>query len=88
MIAVEPAASAVLSGKPAGPHMIQGIGAGFIPQVLDRAVIDEIIQVSDAQSFQMTRALLRKEGIIAGLSSGAAVHAAVEVHSGMRTGTS
>ena len=79
MIAVEPAASAVLSGKPAGPHMIQGIGAGFIPQVLDRAVIDEIIQVSDAQSFQMTRALLRKEGIIAGLSSGAAVYAAVEV---------
>jgi cysteine synthase A len=79
MIAVEPAASAVLSGKPAGPHMIQGIGAGFIPQVLDRAVIDEIIRVSDAQSFQMTRALLRKEGIIAGLSSGAAVHAAVEI---------
>jgi cysteine synthase len=79
MIAVEPAGSAVLSGKPAGSHMIQGIGAGFIPQVLDRAVIDEIIQVSDAQSFQMTRALLRKEGIIAGLSSGAAVHAAMEI---------
>ena len=79
MIAVEPASSAVLSGKPAGSHMIQGIGAGFIPQVLDRSVIDEIIPVTDAQAFRMTRMLLRKEGIIAGISSGAALHAAVEV---------
>jgi len=79
MIAVEPASSAVLSGKPAGSHMIQGIGAGFIPQVLDRSVIDEIIMVTDAQAFHMTRTLLRKEGIIAGISSGAALHAAIEV---------
>jgi cysteine synthase A len=79
MIAVEPASSAVLSGKPAGSHMIQGIGAGFIPQVLDRSVIDEIIPVTDAQAFRMTRMLLRKEGIIAGISSGAALYAAVEV---------
>jgi cysteine synthase A len=79
MIAVEPASSAVLSGKPAGSHMIQGIGAGFIPQVLDRSVIDEIIPVTDAQAFRMTRMLLRKEGIIAGISSGAALHAAIEV---------
>ena len=79
MIAVEPASSAVLSGKPAGSHMIQGIGAGFIPQVLDRSVIDEIIPVTDAQAFRMTRMLLRKEGIIAGISSGAALHAAIAV---------
>jgi cysteine synthase A len=79
MVAVEPAASAVLSGKPAGPHMIQGIGAGFIPRVLEPELIDEIIQVTDAQAFQMTKALLRNEGIIAGISSGAAVHAALEV---------
>jgi cysteine synthase A len=79
IIAVEPAASAVLSGKPAGSHMIQGIGAGFIPQVLDREVIDEVIPVTDTHAFQMTKVLLRKEGIVAGISSGAAVHAAVEV---------
>ena len=79
IIAVEPASSAVLSGKPAGSHMIQGIGAGFIPQVLDRNVLDEIIPVTDAQAFYMTRLLLRKEGIIAGISSGAALHAAVAV---------
>lgn len=79
MIAVEPAASAVLSGKSPGHHMIQGIGAGFIPKVLDRTVIDEIITVTDAQAFHMTKVLLRKEGIIAGISSGAALHAALEV---------
>jgi cysteine synthase A len=79
IVAVEPAASAVLSGKAAGSHMIQGIGAGFIPKVLDRTVIDEVMQVTDAQAFQMTKVLLRQEGIIAGISSGAAVHAAVEV---------
>ena len=79
IIAVEPASSAVLSGKPAGSHMIQGIGAGFIPQVLERNVLDEIIPVTDAQAFYMTRLLLRKEGIIAGISSGAALHAAVAV---------
>ena len=60
IVAVEPAASAVLSGKPAGSHMIQGIGAGFIPKVLDRTVIDEVMQVTDAQAFQMTKVLLRR----------------------------
>ncbi len=79
MIAVEPATSAVISGKPAGQHMIQGIGAGFIPKVLDRSVIDEVMTVTDAQAFHMTKILLRKEGIIAGISSGAALHAALEV---------
>ena len=79
IVAVEPAASAVLSGNPAGSHMIQGIGAGFIPKVLDRTVIDRVMQVTDAQAFQMTKFLLRQEGIIAGISSGAAVHAAMEV---------
>ena len=79
IIAVEPASSAVLAGMPAGSHMIQGIGAGFIPQVLDQNVLDAIIPVTDAQAFYMTRLLLRKEGIIAGISSGAALHAAVEV---------
>ena len=59
--------------------MIQGIGAGFIPPVLDRTVIDEVMQVADAQAFQMTKILLRQEGIISGISSGAAVLAAVEV---------
>jgi cysteine synthase A len=79
IIAVEPAASAVLSGEKPGSHMIQGIGAGFVPRVLNHEVIDEIIKVSDAQAFFMTKQLLRKEGIIAGISSGAAVHAALKV---------
>jgi cysteine synthase A len=79
IIAVEPAASAVLSGEKPGSHMIQGIGAGFVPRVLNHDVIDEIIKVSDAQAFFMAKQLLRKEGIIAGISSGAAVHAALKV---------
>jgi cysteine synthase A len=79
VVAVEPQASAVLSGGKPGPHMIQGIGAGFIPKVLDRDVIDDIIQVSDAEAFHMTKKLFRLEGIICGISSGAAVHAAIRV---------
>ncbi len=79
IVAVEPASSAVLSGGPAGAHMIQGIGPGFVPQVLDRSVVDEIIPVADAAAFAMTRSLLRSEGIIAGISSGAAAHAAVHL---------
>lgn len=74
--AVEPAASPVLSGGTAGPHPLQGIGAGFIPDVLDREVIDEIIAVSAEDAFAAARQLAAKEGILAGPSSGAAVHAA------------
>ncbi len=78
-VAVEPAASAVLSGCPRGPHAIQGIGAGFVPDILDRSIIDEIIQVEDQQAREMARRLAREEGVFAGISSGAAVHAALEV---------
>lgn len=79
IVAVEPAKSAVLSGRPSGHHMIQGIGAGFIPQILREDLIDEIITVRDADAFAMTRRLLQVEGIFAGISSGAAVHAALSI---------
>jgi cysteine synthase len=79
IVAVEPAASAVLSGGCAGAHMIQGIGAGFVPSVLDSSVIDEVVPVADAGAFAMTKRLLRSEGIICGISSGAAVLAAIQV---------
>lgn len=78
-IAVEPAASAVLSGKPRGPHPIQGIGAGFIPHVLCVDLIDEIITVENDEAIAMTRRLAREEGLFVGISAGAAVHAAVKV---------
>ena len=77
IIAVEPEKSAVLSGGSPGSHMIQGIGAGFVPKVFDSSVVDEIIQVSDADAFAMTKELLSKEGIICGISSGAAAYAAL-----------
>ena len=79
IVAVEPAASAVLSGGTAGKHLIQGIGAGFLPLVLDLSVIDEVVPVADAGAFAMTKRLLRSEGIICGISSGAAVLAAIQV---------
>ncbi|GBC96734.1 O-acetylserine sulfhydrylase [bacterium HR16] len=78
-IAVEPAASAVLSGKPRGPHPIQGIGAGFIPDVLELELVDEIVTVENEEAISMARRLAREEGIFAGISAGAAVHAAVKV---------
>lgn len=77
VIAVEPANSPVLSGGKPGPHDIQGIGAGFIPPVLDMGVIDEIIQVEDRDAFTTARRMMRDEGVLAGISSGAAVYAAL-----------
>ncbi len=78
-VAVEPDDSAVLSGGAPGPHKIQGIGAGFVPDVLNRKIIDEVIRVSGADAFKTVRDLARKEGIFAGISSGAAVFAAIQV---------
>lgn len=79
VVAVEPVASPVLSGGQRGPHTIQGIGAGFIPDVLRLDLIDEIIQVTDEDARRTTRDLARKEGILVGISSGAATYAAIEV---------
>jgi cysteine synthase A len=89
VVAVEPADSAVLSGGKAGPHMIQGIGAGFVPEVLDREVIDEIVTVRNEDAFRTARELARQEGILAGISSGANVWAALELarRSELRRGT-
>jgi cysteine synthase len=79
VVAVEPADSPVLSGGQAGPHKIQGIGAGFVPQVLNRAVIDEIVKVTNENAGIIARRLAREEGILAGISCGAAVWAALEI---------
>ena len=81
IIAVEPEDSPVLSGGAPGPHKIQGIGAGFVPDVLDREVIDEVITVGNQTSFETSRALAKMDGIPGGISSGAAVAAALEVAS-------
>jgi cysteine synthase A len=78
-VAVEPEASPVLSGGQAGPHKIQGIGAGFIPKVLNREIIDEVIRVSNDDAGITARRLAREEGILAGISSGAALWAGLEV---------
>ncbi len=79
VVAVEPAGSPVLSGGRAGAHKIQGIGAGFVPEVLDTEIYDEIITVSDADAYATGKAIAREEGILVGISSGACVHAACEL---------
>ena len=79
IVAVEPTSSPVLAGGAPGPHMIQGIGAGFVPQVLNRAVIDEIVPVSDEQAYETSKRLAREEGLFVGISSGAACWAALHV---------
>jgi cysteine synthase A len=81
VVAVEPAKAAVLSGGRAGNHLIPGIVVGFVPEVLNRAILDEVIAVSDEDAFACARRLAREEGIVAGVSSGAALHAALAVAS-------
>ena len=78
-VAVEPAASPILSGGAAGPHKIQGIGAGFVPEVLDRTLIDEVLTVTNDEAFAIARRLAKEEGILCGISCGAAMHAALRV---------
>jgi cysteine synthase len=79
VIGVEPATSAVLSGKPPGPHKIQGIGPGFVPEVLDRSVIDEMIAVDDEIALQRARQTAQRDGLLVGISAGAAIEAALQV---------
>lgn len=79
IVAVEPAASPVLSGGKPGPHKIQGIGAGFVPDILDTEIYDEIIKVENEEAFETARRVARQEGILGGISSGAAIHAALQV---------
>jgi cysteine synthase len=79
VVAVEPATSAVLSGGVPGPHKIQGIGAGFVPEVLDRAVIDEVVAVGDEEALDTAREAARREGLLVGVSAGAAIHASLEM---------
>jgi cysteine synthase len=81
VVAVEPATSAVLSGHPPGMHGIQGLGAGFVPDILDRGVIDEVVPVTDVAAERMTKRLAREEGVLLGPSSGANVYVACEVAS-------
>lgn len=79
VVAVEPAGSPVLSGGKPGPHGLQGIGAGFVPQVLDTGIYDEIIPVTDEEAYAAGRQMGRREGVLVGISSGAALHAAIEL---------
>lgn len=79
VVAVEPAGSAVLSGKPAGPHKLQGIGAGFVPKVLDTAILDEILPVENDDAYEAAQLLAHEEGFLAGISSGAALSAAIQL---------
>ena len=84
IVAVEPAGSPVLSGGAPGPHKIQGIGAGFVPKVLNRSIIDDIIRVTDDQAYQTTKLLAKKEGLLVGISAGANVFAAQQVAKDLR----
>ena len=79
IVAVEPTSSAVLSGERPGPHKIQGIGAGFVPPVLDRSLVDEIVAVDDEDALETARLVARREGVLAGISCGAALWAAMEI---------
>lgn len=79
VVAVEPAASAVLSGEPKGPHPLQGLGAGFIPEVLNTKIYDEVIKVTGDQAYDIARRMAREEGLLVGISSGAATWAALQV---------
>lgn len=78
-MAVEPAASPLLSGGKAGPHGLQGIGANFVPETLDTSVYDQVFPVTEAQAYEAGRALAKREGVLAGISSGAALFAALEL---------
>lgn len=84
IVAVEPAGSPVLSGGAPGPHKIQGIGAGFVPKVLNRSIINDIIRVTDDQAYQTTKLLAKKEGLLVGISAGANVFAAQQVAKNLR----
>ena len=86
IIAVEPAASAVLSGKKAGPHKIQGIGAGFVPSVFNKDIVDEVFPVNDQDAMETARQLAAKEGLLVGISSGAAIFAALQLASKLGPG--
>ncbi len=86
IVAVEPAGSPVLSGGEAGPHKIQGIGAGFVPKVLNMALLDQIITVTDEEAYQTTKQLAKKEGLLVGISSGANVFAAQKVAESLGAG--
>lgn len=79
VVAVEPAGSAVLSGRPAGPHGLQGIGGGFVPEILDTGIYDEILTVTDEAAYETGRLMGTKEGVLVGISSGAALWAAIQV---------
>ena len=81
IIGIEPASSAVLSGKEKGSHGIQGIGAGFVPETLDPDIIDEVITVSTGDAYAAGRLIATREGLLVGISSGAALHAAIDIAS-------